>query len=852
MKNIIAILLVLFVSTISGTQAQEIISTNGSYDEFSGGSINWTMGEPIIETLSNGSNDLTQGFQQTDLNVITSIPSFAACQGDVVVPVNIQNISNVASFSISLGYNVGELAYNHYQNVNPALAGGNLSVVPGGGVVTISWSSATPVSIGNAALLEISFSASLAPVITNLSWNTAGGNSQYMDLSNEIFPAAFVDATLTIQPLPAADAGEDVSICIGESYNVMDASASNSSSLLWTGGLGTIAGETSLNPTYKPAPGESGAVILTLTAEPVDPCTVSATSEKTIFIQASPSAYAGQDASILPAETHVLTDATADNYNSLLWETSGDGIFIAVTDLNPEYFPGANDKLAGFVELSLTAQPISPCVIADADQMGLTIYRPPTVQILSPSEGDSFYDYDIVVDGSADDPDGDLTEVYVNLNNGGWELAAGLNNWTKNVTLVVGDNLIQAQSVDAQGLLSEIAQVNVFAGIQIIPIAQGWSAISSFLEPLDPAVDVMMQDVNIPDKLAIMLSSVGIYWPAYNSNTIGLWNTLEGYKVKYLTDVVLTVRGNKLADNSAVFGAGFHIIPVLSNVPSPIVQIFTDPLNDVNYLFDMASGQIFWPGGGLFDLVELTPGRGYLANFDAEVTIDFPDFSTLKSGAISNAPVTRMNGPWEISHTGNVHVISINNAAATELKEVTHLGAFDANGFCVGYTEVNHTGNNYLLTLFGDDETTSAKDGALEEEQLTFIAYNPARNLEYEITPVFSEKMPDVSGDFKTNGMSMIIGFKESSTGIAGSTGNGLQVEMFPNPARDMVTLICPDCTADAQFEAEFVNAGGKLAKKIELTGKSTIIDLDGLNRGVYFVKITSQSGTVIKKLVIQ
>jgi len=81
---------------------------------------------------------------------------------------------------------------------------------------------------------------------------------------------------------------------------------------------------------------------------------------------------------------------------------------------------------------------------------------------------------------------------------------------------------------------------------------------------------------------------------------------------------------------------------------------------------------------------------------------------------------------------------------------------------------------------------------------------------------------------------------------------NSLQVELYPNPARNQVTLICPDYTADAQFEAEFVNASGKLSLKIELTGKSTSINLDDMNPGVYFVKITSQGGTVIKKLVIQ
>jgi hypothetical protein len=849
MKKIIAIILALFITTAINTQAQEIISTNGSYNEFSGGSISWTMGEPIIETQSNGSNDLTQGFQQADLNVITSIASISACQGDVIIPINIQNISNVANFSISLGYNSSQMAYNHYQNVNPALSAGTLSVVPGPTEITISWSSVTPVSIGDAALLEISFSAIAS---STLSWNVNGGNSQYKDLSAGVFPAEFNDATVTIQPLATADAGADVSICVGETYMVVDATAVNSNSILWTGGLGAINDETSLMPTYIPAPGETGAVLLTLTAQAIEPCTVAAVSYKTIFIQNSPTAYAGMDASLLPSETYTLSNAMATNENSLLWETSGDGNFDSELTLNATYFPGENDKLAGYVELTLTAQAISPCAVNAVDLMGLIIYRPPTVEILSPSDGDSFFDFPIVVDGSAGDLDGDLLEVYVSLNNNSWELTAGTSIWSKALIMEIGNNSIRAKSVDAQGLESEIAEINVTAGIQLIPIAQGWSAISSFLAPLDPAMELVMADVGIPGNLTIMLGSLGLYWPEFNSNSIGDWNTLEGYKTKFEHDDLLTFSGTQLVDNVVTFGTGFHIIPVLSSVPASIANIFSDPVNDVKYLFDLTSGEIYWPQGGIMDLTELTPGRGYLANFNKEVTINFPAHQNLKSGVYNYPPVPQQTSPWDIERTGSVHLISIDHKAALELKVVSHIGAFDAYGQCIGSVAINDVTGNYLLTVFGDDATTDAKDGAVDGEFLTFKAFNPQQNMAYEINPVFSNQMPDVFGKFKTNGMSMITGFKESSTGIGGSTVNTLQVELFPNPAREQVTVICPAYSEYAQIEAEFVNAVGKVAMKVQLSSQSTRLDLNDMDPGVYFVKITSETGTVIKKLVIQ
>jgi len=50
-----------------GYNAQEIISTQGDYFTNGTGSLSWTIGEPITETYSSASNDLSQGFQQTEL-----------------------------------------------------------------------------------------------------------------------------------------------------------------------------------------------------------------------------------------------------------------------------------------------------------------------------------------------------------------------------------------------------------------------------------------------------------------------------------------------------------------------------------------------------------------------------------------------------------------------------------------------------------------------------------------------------------------------------------------------------------------------------------------------------------------
>ena len=63
------LLILLFGLCTTSLQAQEVVTTAGSYGETTSGSLSWTIGEPVIETITNGTNTLTQGFQQSKLTI---------------------------------------------------------------------------------------------------------------------------------------------------------------------------------------------------------------------------------------------------------------------------------------------------------------------------------------------------------------------------------------------------------------------------------------------------------------------------------------------------------------------------------------------------------------------------------------------------------------------------------------------------------------------------------------------------------------------------------------------------------------------------------------------------------------
>jgi len=182
--------------------------------------------------------------------------------------------------------------------------------------------------------------------------------------------------TITVNDYASASAGSDAAICANDTYTVTDATASNYASLLWTTfGAGTLTNGTTLTPTYTPSSSDisAGSVTLTLAANAISPCSAAATDAMILTIQPSPTADAGSDAAICANDTYTVNNASASNYASLLWTTSGDGAFTSVTTLTPAYSAGTSDIAAGSVTLTLTATgSVSNCSTA-SDDMVLTL-----------------------------------------------------------------------------------------------------------------------------------------------------------------------------------------------------------------------------------------------------------------------------------------------------------------------------------------------------------------------------------------------------------------------------------------------------------------------------------------------
>ena len=237
---------------------------------------------------------------------------------------------------------------------------------------SISWLSSGTGTFSSGATLTPIYTPSAADIASGSVTLTlsALGNSPCSDATNSFI--------LTIIPLPTANAGVDDNICEGLTFSPTGTSTTNNSSVNWTSsGAGTFTSGATLTPIYTPSAADiaSGSVTLTLTALGNSPCG-SVIDNMILTIIPAAIANAGIDDNVCEGSSYTVSAATATNYSSISWASSGTGTFTSGATLTPIYTPSPADISSGSVTLSMTILGNFPCA-SDISSMLLTIVSAP-------------------------------------------------------------------------------------------------------------------------------------------------------------------------------------------------------------------------------------------------------------------------------------------------------------------------------------------------------------------------------------------------------------------------------------------------------------------------------------------
>lgn len=87
-------------------------------------------------------------------------------------------------------------------------------------------------------------------------------------------------------------------------------------------------------------------------------------------------------------------------------------------------------------------------------------------------------------------------------------------------------------------------------------------------------------------------------------------------------------------------------------------------------------------------------------------------------------------------------------------------------------------------------------------------------------------------------------------TGIAASSESSFVVNLYPNPTNGKVTVKLPKLMNEAQLQLMSIH--GQEIQQINTTSSETVLNLSGLAKGVYLLKIQSGENTSVKRIVVE
>jgi hypothetical protein len=316
--------------------------------------------------------------------------------------------------------------------------------------------------------------------------------------------------TLTVIGLPTADAGNNQVICEDQNAQ-LSGIVENAFAYLWQSfGDGVFDDDAVIDPVYTPGISDiaNGSVEVSLTAQPLAPCTLESVSTLSITLRKNPTVSAGNDQTVCHQDA-VTVSATAGNTSAVLWQTSGDGTFANATAIATTYFPGGNDISAGTVQLTITGSAVIPCLVSATDAMDIVINYCQDIVIPSGWSGISTY-----VDPFNPNPDSLFDKVMEDLII--LQSQTGVYWPGQNVNTIGQWSSLEGYSIKMQSAVN-LEMVGSRTSSSGFALSSGWSIMPVLSEcPVDVAELFTATGVKIVKEVA----GWQVYWPEFAINTL--------------------------------------------------------------------------------------------------------------------------------------------------------------------------------------------------------------------------------------------------------------------------------------------------------------------------------------------
>ncbi len=379
---------------------------------------------------------------------------------------------------------------------------------------------------------------------------------------------------------------------------------------------------------------------------------------------------------------------------------------------------------------------------------------------------------------------------------------------------------------------------------QVIALVSGWSMFSTYM---------MADDMSVDALVAPILSSVIIakdylgsaFLPEWNFNGIGDVLIGQGYQIKTSEAIDLTIAGTYMnpEENPIEMVAGWNMIGYLRLEGADAGAVFADLVaNDAIEIAKDYLGSAFLPVWNFNGIGDLEPGKAYQVKTTVASTLNFnandTEYRTTNLKHTSNSTSHFESA----TNTGsNMTIIIADDAWEVTPRMGDELAVYNSKGVLVGST--SYTSPLTVLSVWGDDATTTNVDGLLNTEGMRFKVWNNRYNTSNELVVT---KWINGSGTYTVNAVNQIgtIGFEANSL-------NKNELGVYPIPATKELNL---DVTLDLEQEVTITiyNLIGKIINQNSyqlIGGLNTIqLNIESLMEGTYLCTVSSNKGENTRK----
>lgn len=295
---------------------------------------------------------------------------------------------------------------------------------------------------------------------------------------------------------------------------------------------------------------------------------------------------------------------------------------------------------------------------------------------------------------------------------------------------------------------------------QTIELPLGWSMFSTFIHPENPSIDTVLSSV--VNQLVIVKDVEGnAYLPDYLFNGIGLMEIGQGFKAKSTELVSFEVCGERLNPEEQPINLfqGWNIVGYLRDEPANAASVFSE-INESGNLVIVKDyiGNAYLPDLNFNGIGNMVSGRGYqLKTLNDDVLNYLPNDQSYRFGSVG-VTQKNLNHFIEKIPTDNNMTIVIGEAAWDKAPENgSEIAAYDSKGKMVG--SAVYTKPVTVLSVWGDDELTSGKEGLSVTEEVIFKLWNTNTIHSFSI-----DKWTKGSSFYQTNAINIASSIVTNST----------------------------------------------------------------------------------------